>query len=268
MRWLPKQRVALGLVLMLLPLSLRAEAQRLGPVVGGNAAYCRHAAVPDAITAIAAGGEINLKTGGAARLSGIRLPNKGTLADQALAWLRARTDGAVLVRGSELRDRWGRRSVRIENPDGQLDLARGLVEAGLAIADPANADALCPDDFLATEAAVRQRSLGVWADAGYKPIGSDQADRLKDRTGTFAIVEGRVRSVGERAQWTYLNFGGRWAEDFTVIIPKKTWKRMAERGLDAAAFRGRQVRVRGILEAWQGASLTVEIPEMIERLPR
>jgi hypothetical protein len=43
---------------------------------------------------------------------------------------------------------------------------------------------------------------------------------------------------------------------------------MADRGLDAAAFMGRHVRVRGILEAWQGASLTVEIPETIERLPR
>lgn len=124
------------------------------------------------------------------------------------------------------------------------------------------------DDFLASEAGARQRSLGVWADAGYKPIGTHQADRLKDRIGTFVIVEGRVRNVGERAQWTYLNFGGRWAEDFTVIIPKRIWKRMTDRGGDAAAFRGRPVRVRGILEAWQGASVTVEIPEMIEFLPR
>ena len=168
------------------------------------------------------------------------------------------------------RDRWGRRLVRVqrEGPTGSVDLGRGLVEAGLAIVDPQRVDRSCADDFLASEAGARQRSLGVWADAGYKPIGTDQADRLKDRIGTFAIVEGRVRNVGERAQWTYLNFGGRWAEDFTVIIPKRIWKRMTDRGGDAAAFRGRPVRVRGILEAWQGASVTVEIPEMIEFLPR
>ena len=94
------------------------------------------------------------------------------------------------------------------------------------------------EDFLAIEAAARQRSLGVWADAGYKPIGTEQADRLKHRTGTFAIVEGRVRSVGERAQWTYLNFGGRWAEDFTVMIPKKTWKRLTQRGSGRCGVQG------------------------------
>jgi len=264
-----RQRAAFGLVLLLLtPALAPAEEQRNRHAGDKKAVSCEHAAVSDTITAIAAGGEITLGLGGAVRLMGIRLPNDGAFRDQAVAWLRARTDGTLLVRGSEVRDRWDRRSVRIENPDRHVDLALGLLEAGLALADPGNADTSCAEDFLAIEAAARQRSLGVWADAGYKPIGTEQADRLKHRTGTFAIVEGRVRSVGERAQWTYLNFGGRWAEDFTVIIPKKTWKRLTERGSDAAAFRGRQVRVRGVLEAWQGASLTVEIPEMIELLPR
>jgi hypothetical protein len=63
-----------------------------------------------------------------------------------------------------------------------------------------------------------------------------------------------------------LNFGGHWAEDFTIIIPKKTWKLMTERGIDATALKGRRIRARGILEPWQGTALTVVVPEMIERL--
>jgi hypothetical protein len=41
---------------------------------------------------------------------------------------------------------------------------------------------------------------------------------------------------------------------------------MVERGLDSAALKGQRIRARGILEPWQGAALTIIVPEMIERL--
>jgi hypothetical protein len=80
------------------------------------------------------------------------------------------------------------------------------------------------------------------------------------------LVEGRIRSIGERTQRTYLNFGGLWAEDFTIIIPRKTWKRMSDRGMGAEALKGRRIRARGILQPWQGTAFSIVIPEMIERL--
>ena len=215
-----------------------AQEQRNRPAGDKKAVSCEHAAVPDTITAIAAGGEITLGLGGAVRLLGIRLPNDGALRDQAVAWLRASTDGTLLVRGSEVRDRWDRRSVQIRTRSITSILRLACWRRGLRSRIRGIADTSCAEDFLAIEAAARQRSLGVWADAGYKPIGTEQADRLKHRTGTFAIVEGRVRSVGERAQWTYLNFGGRWAEDFTVIIPKKTWKRIDRAGFGRCGVQG------------------------------
>lgn len=51
-----------------------------------------------------------------------------------------------------------------------------------------------------------------------------------------------------------------------IIIPRRTWKLMVERGLDSAALKGQRIRARGILEPWQGAALTIVVPEMIERL--
>ena len=267
-RWV--RAAAAGWLLLCLPFPLRADPSRPGATPARSPSPCEYQSVTDRMSSIATDGEIALAEGGAARLAGIRFPDDGPFRQQAVAWLAAFVGEQVSVLGSDRRDRWGRRLVRVqrEGPTGSVDLGRGLVESGLAIVDPQRVDRSCADDFLASEAGARQRSLGVWADAGYKPIGTHQADRLKDRIGTFVIVEGRVRNVGERAQWTYLNFGGRWAGDFTVIIPKRIWKRMTDRGGDAAAFRGRPVRVRGILEAWQGASVTVEIPEMIEFLPR
>ena len=150
--------------------------------------------------------------------------------------------------------------------DAPLDWSHGLVEAGLAIVDARLDEAFCQPELLALEATARERRLGVWADDRYKPIDVNQPERLRDRIGSFVLVEGRVRSIGERKQRTYLNFGGHWAEDFTIIIPRKTWKQMADRGLGAEALKGRRIRARGILQPWQGTAFSIVIPEMIERL--
>lgn len=132
--------------------------------------------------------------------------------------------------------------------------------------DPGPGFSFCQPELLAFEETARERHLGLWADDRYKPLPADRTDRLRDRVGRFVIVEGRVRSIGERKQQTYLNFGGNWAEDFTIIIPRKVWALMAARGLGTEALKGRTIRARGILRPWQGTSLVIEFPELIERL--
>ena len=156
--------------------------------------------------------------------------------------------------------------IRLSSAETGSDLSHILVEAGLAIVDPGPERVFCQPELLAFEETAREQRLGVWADARYNPIPAEQNELLRERVGSFVIVEGRVRSVGERKQTTYLNFGGHWAEDFTIVIPRKVWTLMAERGLDAASLKGRRIRARGILQTWQGTALTIEMPEMIERL--
>lgn len=202
-----------------------------------------------------------------ARLAGIRLPDHPPDRQKALAWLAAHAGRAVLVTVPGKRDRWDRLPVLVRMAGPQaLDLNHGLVEAGLAIVDPDIGPAFCQPELLALEETARERHLGLWADGRYNPLSVGQVDRLKERVGSFVIVEGRIRSIGERKQRTYLNFGGHWAEDFTIIIPKKTWMLMARRGLSADSLKGRAIRARGILQSWQGTALTVDLPEMIERL--
>ena len=136
----------------------------------------------------------------------------------------------------------------------------------LAITDAGLDEPFCQPELLALESTARERRLGLWADDRYKPMDVDQPERLRDRIGSFVLVEGRVRSIGERKQRTYLNFGGLWAEDFTIIIPRKTWKQMSDRGMGAEALKGQRIRARGILRPWQGTAFSIVIPDMIERL--
>jgi hypothetical protein len=252
--------LALGAALLVLPAAAQERSVR-------GKSSCPQQIWPDRLQGIDPGGDLVLASGRTAKLADIRLPDDPPRRGEALAWIQARSGRPVLAQGGESPDRWGRVSVRIRGADeaDPVDFGQGLVEAGLALVDPA-AEAFCQPELLALEETARERSLGVWTDDRYKPIDVASTESLRDRAGSFVLVEGRIRSVGERAQQTYLNFGGNWAEDFTIVIPHRTWKLMAGRGLGAEALKGRQIRARGILQSWQGTALTVVIPEMIERL--
>jgi len=240
----------------------------IGPATAWEPApACTGEARQDRLAGITLHGDLVLEEERLAKLSGIRLPDDSPHRQQALDWLKARIGQPVLVSVQDHRDRWDRRPLRARLVHAQgLDLSHGLVEAGLAVVDPGTDKVFCQPELLAFEETARERHLGLWADGRYNPILVDQTERLKERVGSFAIVEGRVRSVGERKQRTYLNFGGHWAEDFTIIIPRKTWMQMAERGISAESLKGRTLRARGILQSWQGTALTIDLPEMIERL--
>jgi len=258
---------SLAMALMIIP---AADLTAPAALSRERQAACLPEARPDRLQGLTPQGDLILGSERSAKLWGLRLPDEGPHRERALAWLRSWSGQPILLQGNATRDRWERTAVRIRLADDSnpLDFAHGLIESGLAIVDSGSTDTFCHPDLLALEETARERSLGVWNDDRYKPIDAEQTDRLRSRLGSFVLVEGRVRSVGERAQRTYLNFGEHWAEDFTIIIPKKTWKLMVDRGLGAAAFKGRRIRARGILEPWQGAALTIEVPEMIERLPR
>jgi hypothetical protein len=248
-------------------LALGASAPHQSAMAGAARAGCSEEFHPDTLQAVTPEGDLVLASEGLSRLSGLRLPD-GSVQQQAIDLEQKWTGWSVLVASQGSPDRWGRRPVRILIADKStpFDLGSNLVEAGLAVVDPGGDPVLCAPERLILEDMARKRRLGLWADDRYNPIPVDQVDRLKERIGRFVIVEGRVRSIGERKQRTYLNFGGHWADDFTIIIPKKTWMLLAERGLSANSLKGHLIRARGILQSWQGTALAVDLPEMIERL--
>lgn len=252
------RRLAVSLVFALSAL----PGQALGSTV------CPPATGEDRIEGVSADGDLLLRSRGAARLADLRLPESSPAREAALRWLGDRRGQAVLVQGGPARDRWNRMVVRLVLVRGavRLDVAHGLLENGLAVVDPATGDRSCVLATLAVEVTARDRGLGVWADDRYKPVLVGDIARLRERVGQFTLVEGRIRSVGERRQQTYLNFGSDWARDFTIIVPKRVWSLVQESGLGAAALRGRHIRARGVLEDRRGPSMTVTARDAIEVL--
>jgi hypothetical protein len=233
----------------------------------GGSGSCAVEWSADRLQSLSAEGDLVLEKAGLARLVGIRLPD-GAWPERVVALLREQVGREVQVAGADARDRWGRRALHLGAgaPPDETDFGRTLVAQGLAMVDSRNMPAPCGRALLRLEAAARTAGLGLWAGDRYKPIPAGDVARLNERIGRFVLVEGRIRSVGERASWTYLNFSGDWSTDFTVVVPKRIWDRTMGQQPGAASLRGREVRVRGVLENRGGPALTITDPGVIEVL--
>jgi hypothetical protein len=228
---------------------------------------CERLQSEDRIRSVSIRGELDLASGRTIKLLDVRLPEAEDDLKRPLAWLQSlagrRVAVAPLAGGV---DRWGRHAADVALLDeaAPIDLADLLVGEGFAMVDPAGRSTLCRPDLLASEQRARTRRLGLWASDRHGPVAASDMARLQVLVGHFAIVEGIVRSVGERRERTYLNFGRDWKQDLTITIPKRTWTIMRERGVSAATLRGKRVRARGLLEEWQGVAVEITAADMIE----
>jgi len=239
------------------------------PAAPAAAPPCETRRTEDRIAAVTERGEIRLASGQTIKLAGLRLPEDEPQAKAARALLASFADAPVEIGATaSAPDPWDRLPaiVTATTEAGPVDLNRALVAAGLAFVDAGEADRLCESELLAAEGRARDWGLGLWRLERYKPVAADDLERLKGLVGRFALIEGRVRSVGERQQRTYLNFGADWNTDLTITIPKRTWQTMRDRGVTAAHLRGRRVRARGMVEEWRGPAITIMAPEMLEIL--
>lgn len=229
----------------------------------GMGASCRAGEFrEDSLAGIGVRGELILSSGRRAVLSDLRWSDEPMIEAQARSWLESFRGAPLLLRERGPEDRWGRR--RIDALVGEaepVDLAGGLIAAGLAYADAGEADSLCRSALRGLEEAPRAARRGVWAEG---TIAATDVARLARRSGRFAVVEGRILAIGERPARTYLDFVRRGEQGLTVTVQKRTWRSLAEHGLSAATLRGRLVRIRGMVETGRGPVIDLVGAEDIE----
>ncbi len=194
---------------------------------------------------------LTLAGGTGVRLADILVPDSpgegAAIAGQAKALLETLVLGhAVLLQPTGM-DRYGTVRAEARVPAG-LWLQGELVKAGLAWVWP-DGDGDGVTSLLALEAGARSAGVGLWASA---TLGEQNAERLRSSAPRFAVILGRVRSVGKGRRWLYLNFGDDWRHDVTARIDPAEAKSFRAAGVDPATLAGRLVRIRGWLFSWDG----------------
>jgi endonuclease YncB( thermonuclease family) len=225
---------------------------------------CEERVADGVLDTIGPDGEIRLAGGGSVRVADVAIRAEGESGRRLSAWLSSLAGSAVRVREVGPPDRWGRAAAHLEILGREpIDMGDLLVAEGLAVVDPGQRDLLCRPDLLKTEDRARQQRLGVWRD-GRWPVAAASSQDIERAVGDFAIVQGRVLTVGERRERTYLNFGRDWSRDFNVTIPRRSWADLKARGITADTLRGRTVRVRGTVEKRRSPTLDLIVPDMLE----
>ena len=224
-------------------------------------------AAPIVVTGVEDARTLLLRDGTRLRLAGIE-PAAAFLGDPADDPLPARL--ATLAEGQALRvravadkpDRHGRVPALLFLDGGDL-LQERLAAEGIAIVFATEPDLPCLEDIRAAERAARRNRAGAWRTAGPLPAGDP--DAVAARTGRFAILEGRVVSVGNRYSATYLDFGRSWSSDVTVRIDRADRKSFG--GEEAlSALEGRDILVRGYVVSGGGPLIQARSPAAIEIL--
>jgi len=211
-----------------------------------------------------------LADGRALSLIGIRLPNAAqdrapqgfeNQAYDALATLAVHhTLVAHAVWPKE--DRYDRVRSQVFTQDGtwlQLD----LLQRGLARVELSPDRGECYRELYDAEIAARNAKLGIWAEPAYQVrtpenVGAD--------IGTFQIVMGTVLDTSMKDGRAYLNFGADWKTDFTVTISPEDMENFRRMGVDPLNYKGKLVRVRGIVQSENGPEIEVGNPKQIELL--
>ncbi len=236
------------------------------------------------VKSVGDGRTFTLDDGREVRLAAIEVPqlalpqaapaSGGAAARDALAALAAGDE--VVLRGAEIpSDRYGRVvAYAYTERDGDEIFVQGeLVAAGFARVG----SRACAMELLNREHAARRAKLGLWAIPYYEVLNAETPSDILAHRGRFALVEGKVVSVRDSGATTYVNFGRRWSEDFTVTVLKRNERNFTAAGLDVKGLAGRRVRVRGWIEerirtaggsSGQSPFVEAERPEQIETLDR
>ena len=255
------QRVAsaVGLAVVFTAAAQAADPPVCKPVAIGNAQ----------IQAVLDGRTVQTTEGKEVRLGGIEAPRNGSrTAPQTRDALGALVFGrtVTLYRLGTETDRYGR-TVALLTVDGaapEQSVQTALLEQGSARVSARIGDSACAAALLTAEQKARDAGLGLWSDPHYVMRRAEDPAGILAVRGDFAVVEGKVLSVRESGGTIYVNFGRRFAEDFTVTVPKRLGGQFTAAGLPLKKLTGQRVRVRGTIEERGGPWIEAAHPEQIE----
>jgi len=180
---------------------------------------------------------------------------------------RRGADFALVLLGEA--DRWGRLPARLFESGAApaRGLAEALVAEGAAMALPEARPARCSPLPALAGGARRRHAAATVRPPPTAPLVTDEIAldshdlaALRAHEGRLVLLTGRVASVAERGQRTYVNFSRRRGEAASIVLSKSLWRELKDAGWTASGLGGKRLRARGVLSGRDGLLLDVASP--------
>lgn len=242
----------------------------------GTLAACTEAGPPFQTSEVAGvrdGMTLRLADGREVRLAGVVAPTE--IDGDAKASARAASSLEALVAGKRVTlygragrsDRYGRLAAQVAFAgEGTRWVQAALVSDGALRVAPEASEVPCAESLIAFERSARASNKGLWTEPRFSIVRAEDLATLNAASGRFAVVEGSVTRVGETSNRIYLDFGRRYTEDFTIVIPRQARSAFGAAGIDLKSLRGKLVRVRGVLFSSGGPAIEIRKPASLEIL--
>jgi hypothetical protein len=206
-------------------------------------------------------GDILLEDGRRVRLVGLAARQDDAEAERFAAGIAKWTGKAFSLVALAGPDRWGRLPARLlaapQSPQvPPVDLALAMLRSHAGVRAPEPDHPACD---LALRAALGEgAALSAQARApGEAAVDGHDIAALKAQAGRIVALKGSIASVGERAQRTYLNLSRRRGEGASIVMSRKLWREMQDKGFTAATLPGKRLLARGVLSGQEGLLLEI-----------
>jgi hypothetical protein len=138
-------------------------------------------------------------------------------------------------------DRWGRLPARLSVPGASpsetaQDLAQLLLRQGAAMPMPEPGLPPCEAPL---KAPVQKSVTSPPQVSALAAIDGHDLAAVKAQEGRYVMLEGRIASVGERSQRTYLNFSRRPKEAASIVLSRSLWRELKSAGWTAGDLGGK-----------------------------
>ena len=156
-------------------------------------------------------------------------------------------------------DRWGRLPARLSVPSATSgepaqDLAEWLLRQGAALPLPEPGLSPCETP---QKAPVQKTVTSRPQVSPLTAVDGHDLAAVKAQEGRYVMLEGRIASVGERSQRTYLNFSRRPKEAASIVLSRSLWRELKSAGWTASELGGKRLRAYGVLSGRDGLLLEV-----------
>lgn len=202
-------------------------------------------------------------------LTGLDIPDDDTTAPRTLHRLTELTEGKTCTLYQTRNDSMGRIN-RMNQTLGHLTCGKdaiwiqgALIAEGLARVRTTPENAQQASMMLILESGARAAHLGLWANSRNTPLTPENA---AEHINGFGLVEGRIYTVAQTRDAIFLNFSTDWKSDFTIGIPTKLRTAFSKRRIDLFTLKGKSVRVRGWIRAYNGPYIELDHVDQLEIL--